>query len=386
MRIVERGPDTYQLVWELGRDPQTGRRRQKTETFHGPRRKAEARWRAVQVELDRGWNPPAGQGTQTVGEFVTAWLAWRREHRHWRITTQAWAQQLLEHYVQPSLGGDRLDKLTPWVIQQAVRDWHRRSPHAARQSLALLRRALAQAVRWDLLARNPAEGVESPLVPSRSTEWWDADTAGRFLAYSHEDPWWAAYALALLAGLRRGEICGLQWGDYDPEARVIQVRRARVDVPGGPQISEPKTARSQRVVPCDPLLAEILSHHQARQARARQAAGDDWAEGDWVITTSIGTPVGPRNLLRAFQSACRKAGVPVIRFHDLRHTYASLLRETGADFRVIADLLGHSDPRFTAKTYTHSRLEEQRQWTQRASGAIAASMSPPPRDDAASLP
>ncbi|MET7762412.1 site-specific integrase [Streptomyces sp. NPDC005393] len=154
------------------------------------------------------------------------------------------------------------------------------------------------------------------------------------------------YELAVRVGLRRGEVLGLRWKDVDLSDGSVTIRQTLQRVGGELLISAPKTQRSARRVALPDECVTALRARRAQQQGDRLAAGDRWKEGgsDLVFTTKNGTPIEPRNLNRSFTLLCDKAGVRRVRFHDLRHTCASLLHEKGADARMIMEVLGH-DPR-----------------------------------------
>jgi integrase len=171
--------------------------------------------------------------------------------------------------------------------------------------------------------------------------------------------------------MRLGEILGLRWQDVDRAAGVLHIRHVRgrhVRVTLGP----PKTHRSLRPVAPDAATTAVLGRQARLQAAQRNRLGADWVESGLVITTEIGSPANPRNVTRAREAAQKRAGVPLLSFRDMRHTHATLLRQQGVDWRVIADRLGHTEITFTTQTYMHSELSEQRE----ASAKVAARLLP----------
>jgi integrase len=224
---------------------------------------------------------------------------------------------------------------------------------------AVLRTALSQAQRWELVSRNVAALADAPHVPDRQVEALSPDDARAVLAAVEGTRLDALVTLVLYTGLRQGEALGLRWSDVDLDAHLLTVRMAlqRVFPREGAsrlELVEPKTRRSRRPVPFPPLVAEALRAQRARQAEDRLGAGPRWVDSlpGFVFTTHHGTPLDGRTVTVQFQAALARAGLPRRRFHELRHGYATLLLAAGTDLKVVSQILGHSTIALTANTYT----------------------------------
>jgi integrase len=186
----------------------------------------------------------------------------------------------------------------------------------------------------------------------------------RLLKAARSDRLHALYQIAIRLGLRRGEVLGLRWRDVDLDAGTLSVRQTLQRVSGRLIFAPPKTARSKRTVALPAECVDALTARRKDQRTEHVAAGPDWAqewrENELIFTTRNGTPIEPRNLNRSFASLLNRAGLRQVRFHDLRHTCASLLHERGEDARTIMEVLGHSSIRVTMDVYTFVRLDEQR--------------------------
>jgi integrase len=368
MNVRPYKPGRWRLTWELGVDPATGRRRRETRVVTGTRREAERMWRERQAELDQGLGKDPTR--RTVHTLLDAWLA----HQQTRVRPSTWAtyRHACDRFLRPTLGDRELRTLTPADIQAAVDAWARMpragtsgpspspvSPRTVRYALAMLRAALRQAVQWRWIPLDPSAGVVVPTSAPRRPQWWDVETVRYFLRETQQDQYWGAWALTLLTGLRQGELLGLRWADIDRAQALLHVRQVRGHGARA-EFGPPKTVRSARTIALDPVALAVLDRIAAQQAAHRHQCGPDWVETGLVITTAVGTSVSPRNLLRAFHAAQARTGVPRIRWHDLRHTHATLLRQAGADWRVIADRLGHTQVHFTAQVYMHADVRAQR--------------------------
>ncbi len=164
----------------------------------------------------------------------------------------------------------------------------------------------------------------------------------------------AYFYLAITTGLRQAELFGLKWSDLDWETLRLQVQRQVQRVRGNGLIfTDPKTATGRRVVILGKSTKTVLQNHLKRQQLERKFAGDKWIDNDLIFTSTIGTPVDHRNLFREFKKLLKEAGLPEIRFHDLRHTAATLMLQQNIHPKVVQERLGHSDISLTLNTYSH---------------------------------
>lgn len=266
----------------------------------------------------------------------------------------------LRRDILPALGGERIDRLTARRIAQVVADWERAGKGVRTITLAhaILYRCLDQAVRWHWLARNPAAGVDLPRYTPAPHAVWTAAQARTFLAATAAaDPWGPFYRLALLAELRESELIGLRWADVDWAHRLL---RCSGQYTVAHEYHAPKTSRGERWVPLDTETLAALRRRAAAQRQQAARLGTDWPESDWVFTTRAGTPLMHRNVRRRFAEDTDRAGLPRIRFHDLRGTRATLLAEQGVSERIVADRVGHATTRVTREHYLRLGAERQR--------------------------
>lgn len=376
MQIQKRGPQRYYLRWTLPHAPgQRGER--KGEMFRGTLEAAKARWAERAAEW-RAVNPDAPRGT-TFAQLAELWIAEGRA-AGLRPATQALYRTELRRHVLPALGALGLDELTPRHIAAAVAAWRRDGVGARTCQVALdvLRRCLDQAVAWEWLPRNPAARVDRPAYRAADHPVWTLAEARAFLAATCATPTYGLlYRLALLVDGRQSELLGLRWADvrWDPPSLFVhaQFTRAR-------ELADLKPGeRGQRWCPLDAETAALLRAHRHAQAAQQRRLGADWAAGDWLFTTAVGTPLGHRNVVRRFKAQAEAAGVPPIRFQDLRATGATLLAEAGTSERLVADRLGHSTTRTTRTHYLRLAAEAQRPHVDRLARAIAPAPPPPSR-------
>jgi integrase len=268
------------------------------------------------------------------------------------------------NHVEPNIGRTTLSKLTPHQIAGLYGDLLRGglAPSTVRQVHAVLHSALKQAVRWNLLVRNPASAVDAPRVPRHRIDPLSLGQVEALLAEAEQDRLHALYVLAVTTGLRQGELLGLQWSDIDWGSAELRVRRQLMRGPEGFEFPEPKTASGRRVVSLPARAVDALRAHRSRQLEERLAAGAAWHDWDLVFCNTVGKPIEGQNLTRrSFKPLLARAGLPPIRFHDLRHTAATLLLAQNVHPKVVQERLGHSQIAVTMDTYSHVMPSMQRE-------------------------
>ena len=215
----------------------------------------------------------------------------------------------------------------------------------------MLRAALQDAVDEELLSRNVARLVQLRVADERRVRSFSRDEALRFLDAAEQHRLYALWAVALAMGLRRGEALGLAWADVDLDGGRLTVRQALHRVDGQLRLDSVKTDASVAVLPVPATLVRILSAHRHRQRQERIVAGSRWRDTGLVFTTAQGGFIEPRNANRMFHNLCRKANVPQLRVHDLRHSCATLLFTMGVQPATVQRILRHSSITVTTGTY-----------------------------------
>lgn len=269
---------------------------------------------------------------------------------------------LLAH-VEP-LGPVPLSNLTAPALNRryggAVDGGEDRAPLSAatvRLIHTLIRQALADAVKWNQLARNPADSADPPsasAAKSRQMQTWNRDQLRAFLESVREDRLFAAWRLAATTGMRRGELLGLRWLDLDLDSARASIVQTMVDAPREPQVSAPKTEKGRRAVALDPETVVALRAHRKAQAAEKLALGPAYEDRGLVFCREDGAPIWPRTFSRMFERLAEDAGLPAIRLHDLRHTYATLALQAGVHPKVVQERLGHANFGITLDTYSHA--------------------------------
>jgi integrase len=318
----------------------------------------------------------------TVADHLRGWLETVRPTI--RATTFVSYEGHVRLHIVPLLGRIPLGKLTPADVRRLLA--HRleagASPRSAQYTHAVLSRALRQAERDGDIRRNVAALVTPPRVRQHEISPLDPDQARTLLDAAKGDRLHALYAVATALGLRQGEALALRWQDTDLHAGLLRVTATLQRVPvmlRGPddggrgtryRLEPPKTAKGRRTLPLPGMVTSALRDHRVRQLEERLAAGAAWQEWDLVFTTTIGTPLDARNVSRAFTNLLDRAGLPRIRFHDLRHSAATLMLAQGVDARTIMETLGHSQIGITMNTYAHVLPSMQREAADRMDAVL----------------
>jgi len=352
--IVQRKDRFYVVAYD-GIDPLTGKERRRWLPFGTDRAEAEAC--AVRLDGDIA-APPAKGGPTTVGAFLTeTWMPQKR--RHIRSTTAYRYAWFIERYIKPAIGeiplrrlrADHLDALYETLATSGGRGGTGLAPKTILEVHLILRAALDSAVERELLVRNVAHSALARRRPPAQgpARAWTAQELRVFLRGARHHRLYPALHLAAHTGMRRGEIVGLKWSDFDRGNSRLSISRTLQNVGGRPVEFGVKTRTSRRTVELDRHTASEL----ARWRRHLESEGLPRGADDWMFCNRTGRFLNPQSVSQLFDRLVRRTDLPRIRFHDLRHTHASLLVAAGAPIKVVSERLGHAHPAFTMHTYQH---------------------------------
>jgi len=354
-------------TWERGK-------RVRRATYHRTQAEARRALTAARKALDDYLPLPAAQSL-TTGAYLERWLRDTAEP-HLRPRTFASYAMIVRKHLSPALGRVALVKLSPADVQRYLNDKRRDglSARTCQYHHAILRAALHQAERWQLVMRNVARLVSPPRGERKEVQPLSPDQARRLIASLEGDALQPIVACAFGLGLRQGELLALAWSDVDLDASVITVRHTLQYYAGAYHLDPPKTQRSHRAIALPAGLVETLRAHRRHQLEDRLRAGAAWQGDAWdlVFCTPLGAPLPPGHLTRRYQHALAVAGLPRQRFHDTRHGAATYMLSQGVPLRVVMEVLGHSQIHVTANTYSHVVIEAQRDAVERV-GALLSS-------------
>jgi integrase len=282
--------------------------------------------------------------TITISEYINRFMEDVGKLTLRQRTIEAYSS-LIRCHIIPELGSIKLTQLRPDHLQAFYS--RKLESGLSRRTVqfihSILHKALDQALRWGLVVRNVSDLVDPPKPQKQKFTVFTPEQVNIFLNSVKDHRWYLIYVLAIYCGFREGEILGIHIEDCDLKKGIIHVRHAVLSVKGGLVITDPKTEKSRRSVTVPSFALNVLRSHIEGLYRNQGL----------IFTTSTGKPVSPRNVIRHFKSALKKAELPNIRFHDLRHTSATLLLSAGVHPKVVQERLGHSQISLTLDTYSH---------------------------------
>jgi len=347
-------------VAQVDRGWQNGRRMR--DTLYAQTR-AEARTKLTAALKAKRDEVPLVDGRRTVSAFLAEWLNTKRA----TVRPSTWRryEETIRLHISPQIGQLRLSRLTPPSLQALYANCVSSglSAMSVRHLHAMLHGALAQAEAWGYVSRNVARLVKPPRAVRHEMAALRPEQARRLLETAVGDPLEGLYVLALTTGMRQGELLALRWADVDLDAAAVQVRASVQRTEHGYALAETKTARSRRQVSLTRTAVDALRRHHVHQAAKRLLAGaGGWEDTDLVFPNEIGRLLDPSNLLRqSFYPLLQRADLPRVRFHDLRHTAASLMLGRGVHPKIVSEMLGHSQIAVTLDLYSHVTPTMQRE-------------------------
>ena len=330
----------------------------KRKVFYGKTRKeVQEKLKQALHEQQQGTLITAPQ--QTVGQFLVDWLE-NTHKKSVRPRTYERYQEAIRLHLVPVLGGYQLLKLSAQHVQAFYTKKLNEglSPTTVSYLHSVLHNALDTAVKWGLVSRNVCDLTSPPRKERFEIQPFTAEQVQQFLIAARGHKWETLFSMALATGMRQGELLGLKWQDINFSTGTLQVRRILSRVMSERKVREfieadPKTQKSRRSITLAPFALEALKQHRARQIETKVKAGPSWEEHDYVFCTLTGTHLRPNHVVDEFKKILKRAGLPAIRFHDLRHSTATLLLSLGVHAKVVQEMLGHTQISMTMDIYSH---------------------------------
>jgi integrase len=344
-------PNVWRLVVSAGKKPD-GTRKQSTSTFLGTAQDAEKILTRLLADADAGRLRTPSRAT--LAEFLADWLPTVES----TLKPSSFAQysRVVRLELSPRLGALPLGRLSALDIQRYLATRAREGnlgPSALRVQFAVLRRALNQAVEWDLIEANPCARVKPPTVPqSEAGQAVDAETAAQILEAAEGTALHLPLLLLLTLGIRRGELLALRWSDWQERRGLLTVARTLYKAGRVPEFGTPKSGKARILVLTGELGTALAAHREA-QERVRLKARDRWQEYGLILTRADGRPLAPSTFHERFGRFLHEAGLPRLRVHDTRHASASILLAEGVPLKVVSERLGHHNTAVTLETYGH---------------------------------
>ncbi len=321
------------------------------ETVRGTKKEAERRMRELESSLDKG--VPISVGRLTVAEHLNSWLAGYVRTACSPRTAEGY-QSIIERHLIPEIGHIQLRQLQPQAIQSYYgRAVERLSARSVQHHHRVLSQSLKYAVRQGYLGRNPAELVTAPSSRKRVMRTLTPSEVEVLLEEASGDRFYPIYYMAISSGLRQAELLGLRWRDLDLDLLSISVSQVLYKRGGICEFKEPKTEHSRRRIAMTPKLALYFKGYRKERELLYLERGNVLGLDDLVFANGEDKLIDPGVLSHTFSRISRQAGLGRVRFHDLRHTFASLMLLRGAKPKVISEALGHASVAFTMDTYSH---------------------------------
>ncbi|WP_077623798.1 tyrosine-type recombinase/integrase [Sediminibacillus massiliensis] len=343
----------YGFRMDTGKDPKTGKRvRQR---FGPYRTKGMARTERNRIMQQINEGTFVAARDMKVSDFLLKWL----EHKRVNVSAGTYSHYkpyIMNHWI-PNLGMAKINEVRPSDIQQLY-DEYVEEGTLSNQSIVhmhrILNNAYNAAITWEWAVRNPCTSIKPPKPEKFEMKVWDEFEVNHYLEVTKNDRFYIGYLLALSTGMRKGEILGLRWQDIDFTNQVIAVRQAVTRKKGGGyRIGEVKNKNSHRTISLFDHVMEELKKHRKQQMTYKMENRNTYEDQDLVISANNGSFVLPRNFDRHWRPLMKESSLKMIRFHDFRHTHATLLLKQGVHPKVVQERLGHSSITVTLDLYSH---------------------------------
>lgn len=353
--ITRRGRSSWRIKFDIGRDA-NGKRKIEYRTIRGKRSEAEAVMAKLLASVGSGEHVELAK--HSFGDYLRVWL--KSQEASAAPKTLERQTEIVEKHIIPALGYHQLQKLTALHIDAYYAEARRSGRRDGKGGLSertllhhhrVIFGALRHASKKRLVMRNVAQDADCPSPQRTDIEALDEAQTAKVILAAEKSIWYIPILLAATTGMRRGEVLGLRWCDVNLEAGKIHVARSLQEVGNVLLTKEPKTKESRRAIDLPALTLEALKRHRLAQAELRLSLGLPKEEGAYVFTDETGGAFKPSRLTKAFEYIVRKAKVPKVSLHALRHSHASHLLASGINVKVVSERLGHTSAKTTLDIY-----------------------------------
>jgi len=352
--IKQRSKGAWSIVIDIGKDPATGKRRQQWYTVKGTKREAESKMRELLDSKEKGTFVKPNK--LTLGDWLNSWLQGYVKTNCSLRTYDAY-QSIVKKHLAPGLGEIPLTQLRPQKIQDYYAELFKDGKGLSASSVLHVHRILFQALKYGMkqgvLMQNAADLADPPRVRKSVMRTLIPSEVARLFESTKDSPCYPIFFTAVNTGLRQAELLGLRWRDIDLELASLSVNQVLYKRRGVCIFKEPKSEHSRRRLDLSPSLALYLRKYRAQREAEYILTGAPLSDDDLVFSKTDGTPVDPSTLTHQLGKALKKAGLPHVRFHDLRHSFASLMLLGGVHPKIVSEMLGHASVTLTLDTYSH---------------------------------
>jgi integrase len=350
-KIIKNGEKRYEITVEGEKDSLTGKRNRMYKTVKGSKREANSMMHKMINEMDEGLR--VKKSPITVGQWMDQWVSLYLVNVE--ETTIVGYKGKIKNYIKPYLGKILLQSLRTEHVQKMINDMLARglSPKNARETFNNLNAAMKKAHVLKMVRENPCMAVELPRVKRYHANVYNVQTMKQVLSVAEGKDIYLIVFLALMTGMRRGELLALRWDNVDLDKKVIKVRSNMVRGENAPVIKEPKTESGIRDLVIGDDVVHVLKQAKIQYLKDRMEQGPLFQDLGFVIRQKDGSPFTPDALTRKWRRFIDENNLPSIRFHDLRHSNATALIQAGINPKVVQQRLGHADVSTTLSIYTH---------------------------------
>jgi integrase len=355
--VRRRGERSWELKFDLGTDPVTGKRITRYHSFKGTKREAEAELVRLKAAADKG--EYVDPSKTTLGEFLDRWETWAATQVSAKTLERY--KELARHHVKPHLGASRIQKLKPvnfaelyGKLQKAKPEGADLAPRTVGHVHRLMHRVFSHAVKWGIITSNPVSAADPPRVERAEIEILAPEEIKSVLKALRGRSLYPVAVLALATGMRRGELAALSWADVDLDGGKVRVKCSLEQTNAGLAFKPPKTQAGRRAITIPPGVVTELRRHWREQQEKRLALGlGKAADRDLVFARADGSAWPPDSLTADWARTVKMLKLPTVTFHALRHTHVSQLIAAGLDVVTVSRRIGHSNPTVTLSVYAH---------------------------------
>ncbi len=349
----------WQYTVELEPDPITGKRKQKSKGGFRTKKECEAAMNELINQIEKGEYFEVEK--MTLKEYLEYWLDTYAKVNVAPRTYERYKE--LVNHINSQLGGMWLNQLKAAHIQRfysGLIDDGKLSNSTILKIHRVFHEALKHATSWQMIRYNPVDAVIPPRAERKEMKVWDVDTSSKFLEAIKGTTIYVPVALALQTGMREGEICALKWENVNLISKTLSVVNTLQKIDKKLTLKEPKTPKSRRAIALMDATVQLLKEHHRKQA-AVKLTSKEYNDQGFVCAWEDGRPYDPMYVCKKFSQLVKELDFPVIRFHDLRHTHATILLQQGVNPKIVSERLGHSNIGITLDTYSHVLPDMQRE-------------------------
>ncbi|WP_027725456.1 site-specific integrase [Tuberibacillus calidus] len=348
--VTKKGEQKWFYMLDLGKD-ENGKRKQKKKSGFKSEREAKKALRLAEAEVIKGtYVEPSKLPYET---FVNDWFK-NIKKKSLGVQTQVVYERYLESYIIPSIGNIPLGKITTDTIDRFISDLYDKKYSAStiKKAVNIIKSSLEYAIIQGYIKKNFAKQATLPKETKNEMTVWNQEEVNKFLDAAKGSRYYNLFFVALTTGMRQGELFGLRWKDIDFKNKTLTVNQV-LDHDGQNLRIGTKTKSSHRTIDLSDKTIQVLLD-QKKKIEHEKSLDIGYQDNDLVFCTPLGTPLHPSNIRkRVFNKLIEKAQVPKIRFHDLRHTHATLLLQKKVNPKVVSERLGHANVKITLDTYSH---------------------------------